>query len=277
MLRIFPTEEVIPEKNIVLFAPHFDDFLLTSGGYFNELKKNGLLKSKKFHIIVLFSVNNYMAGSGQDNYDTSPERLKLATGSALIEDTGCANEILGEYGYRYELAMEKDCLLRGKLLTEGEMEFPHGMYEDFNEEDWGVFKRLQVRIKEWAKEEDTALIFPLAIREHLDHFITREAAISVAKELGQNAKAKFYFQEDKPYAGMAGEQELKRIDEFISSNSLEDRFFHYDPEQVIELAFKHYKSQVEEIYGEAIRKRSLDLTEKYVNVLPYDRAFLYNP
>jgi hypothetical protein len=276
-LNILPIAKVIPQKNIVLFAPHFDDFLLTAGGYFYELKKHGLLGNKRFHVIVLFSVNNYIAGSGQDNYDASPERLKLATGSALIEDTGCVNELLGEFNYRYELGMEKDCLLRGKLLTEGEMEFPHGMYEDFNEEDWKVFERMQARVRQWAAQEDTALIFPLAIREHMDHFITREAALSVARDLGLSARAQFYFQEDKPYAGMAGEQELERIDRFVRSNSLEERLYSYEPEKVIELAFKHYKSQVEEIYREAIRDRSRFLMENYKTDVPCDRIFVYNP
>lgn len=277
MTDILQIEKVIPQQNIVLFAPHFDDFLLTAGGYFYELKKKGLLGDKRFHIIVLFSVNNYIAGSGQDNYDTSLERLKLATGSALIEDTYCANELLGEFNYRYELGMEKDCLLRGKLLTDGDMEFPHGMYEDFGEEDWKVFRRLRKRILKWAMEDNTALIFPLAIREHMDHFITREAALTVARELGLNAKARFYFQEDKPYAGMADEQELKRIDEFISSNSLEERLYPYEPEKVIELAFKHYISQVEEIYAEAIRNRSSELMKTYETQVPCDRIFVYNP
>jgi hypothetical protein len=42
-MDIFPIQNVIPEANIVMFAPHYDDFLLGLGGYVLELREQDLL------------------------------------------------------------------------------------------------------------------------------------------------------------------------------------------------------------------------------------------
>src|SRR6476646_2877503 len=101
--KIFSIPEVIPESNIVVFSPHFDDFLFMLGGYSAELKKCGQLGTKKIHIDILFSRINYLARSGKDNCDNSLDRVKLATGKRLLEDQECTDEILGRFTYRYEL------------------------------------------------------------------------------------------------------------------------------------------------------------------------------
>lgn len=274
-MRILPIEEVIPESNIVVLSPHFDDFTFMLGGYVLQLMEKGLLHTKKFYINILFSRSNYLAGTGKGNFDTSLDRLKLATGKRVLEDMGCIDELLGEFNYRYELTGERECFSRGKAFADSEMEFPHGMYEDFDEWDWKIFKRMKERVCRWALEKDTALIFPLAMMEHIDHFITREAGIITAKEMGQKASAAFYFQEDKPYGGIATDVELERTESFIKDNRLESRAYEYNPEQVIDLAFKHYISQVEEVYKSGIRKRSIFLQEAFLGDNPCDRIFLY--
>src|SRR3954447_17049893 len=246
--NITSIDEVIPESNIIFFSPHYDDFLFMLGGYVNELKRNNLLSTKKFHINIIFSRSNYLAGTGTNNFDPGLDRIKLATGKRLLEDQECINDLLGEFNYRYELLGEGECFTRGKSMADSEMEFPHGMHDDFNELDKMIFERMKERIRFWSKFEDTALIFPTAFKEHIDHFITREAAIEVAKELGTSSNAVFYFHEDKPYGGIATDIEKERIDNFIKEHKLEARTYNYDPEHMIDLAFTHYISQVEEVY-----------------------------
>lgn len=255
-MKIFPIQEIIPEKHIVVFSPHFDDVLFMLGGYILELKKAGLLDTKHFHVNLLFSRSNYQAGSGSANFDTSLERIKLATGNRIIEDQECNNELLGAFNYVYQIIGEDECFTRGKAMADSEMEFPHGMYEDFSAADELIFERMKQRVIQWASHEDTALIFPMAIKEHIDHFITREAGLEVVKELGDKAKARFYFQEDKPYGGIATKEELGRIEDFIHQNQLESRLYAYDPQAIIDLAFKHYISQVEEVYKSGILGRA---------------------
>ena len=130
---------------------------------------------------------------------------------------------------------------------------------------------MEAKIREYSKLADTALIFPTALKEHIDHFIVREAAMKVAKE--QSPEASFYFQEDKPYGGIADETELKRVADFVSSNQLESRTYECDPEKVIDLAFKHYVSQVEEVYKTGIRNRAAFLQKEMNAERPCDRIY----
>ena len=261
-MKIHSVNEIIPEKNIVVFSPHFDDVLFMVGGYILELKKAGLLETKHFQVNLLFSRSNYQAGSGSSNFDTSLQRIKLATGNRIIEDQECLNELLGAFNYVYQIIGEDECFTRGKAMANSEMEFPHGMYEDFSQADVFIFERMKHLVKQLAIQEDTALIFPMAIKEHIDHFITREAGLEIAKELGNKAKARFYFQEDKPYGGIATMEELDRIEDFICQNQLESHLYAYNPQAIIDLAFKHYISQVEDVYKTGILGRAEFWKEK---------------
>ena len=272
-MSILPIDKVIPEANLVMFSPHYDDFLLGVGGYILELKEQNLLHTKKVYILLIFSRSNYQTGSGSANFDTSLERIKYATGKRLLEDMDCIDELLGEHQYRYELLGERECFLRGKSFADSEMEFPHGMYEDFSVADKQIFDRLKAVVHSWASREDTALLFPLAIKEHIDHFIAREAGISVARELGHQARASFYFQEDKPYGGIATPEELARMEDFIRKNGLQPRVYRHHPEEVVRLAFKHYTSQVEEVYRKGVMDRSKQLLGFYNLDYPLDRIF----
>jgi len=257
-MKITSIADIIPEKNIIVLSPHYDDVLFMLGGYILELKKAGLLNTKSFQVKLVFSRSSYQLGEGKANFDASLERIQYATGIRLIEDQNCNDELFGDFGFSYELLGERECAIRGKSLNEveGEMEFPHGMYEDFNEQDIEIFDRMQERIEGYAIANDTAIIVPMAIKEHIDHFITREAAITVAQNLGSKAKATFYFQEDKPYGGIATSSELNRIEEFISSNRLHSKWYAYNPEAVVDLAFKHYVSQVNEVYKTGVLNRA---------------------
>jgi hypothetical protein len=243
------------------------------GGYINELKKKSVLTDKHFHIILVFSRSNYLANTGSGNFDASTDRIKLATGKRIIEDIDCNDALLGRYSYTYELLGENECFTRGKNFADSEMEFPHGMFEDFDKHDWAILERMKVRIKKWSVERDTAVVFPAAFKEHVDHFIIREAAISVANEMSSDRKATFYFQEDKPYGGISNDEELARVADFVVRNRLEPITYECDPEQVIDLAFTHYVSQVEEVYKTGIRERARMLREEMKSDLFCDRIY----
>jgi len=276
-MKIYSIQDVIPEKNIVIFSPHFDDVLFMTGGYILELKNAGLLDTKNYHVNLLFSRSNYQAGSGNANFDTSLERIKLATGNRIIEDQECLNEMLGAFNYVYQIIGEDECFTRGKAMADSEMEFPHGMYDDFSKADSEIFERMKQRVMLWAMQENTALVFPMAIKEHIDHFITREAGIIVAKELGNKAKASFYFQEDKPYGGIAEQIELDRMEDFIHENQLENRLYIYQPQAIIDLGFKHYISQVEEVYKQGILGRAEFWKNNRKSDNYLDRICVFNP
>jgi hypothetical protein len=274
-LEIHPIENVIPETNIMVFAPHYDDFLLGIGGYVAELHAKDLRSTKFFQVLLIFSRSNYQVGSGSANYDNSLARIKLATGNRLIEDLDCLDELLGARSYRYELSAENEALLRSKKLAATGMEFPYGTYDLFNAEDHQIFNRLKEQVRQSAMQADTALVFPLAIKSHIDHFITREAGITVAHELGKAARAHFYFQEDKPYAGLQNDADRSAQTEFITKHALERHVYITHPELVVRLAFKHYPSQVDDSYRLGVIQRSEELQKEYSSRFPVDQIFRF--
>lgn len=242
---IFDISKVTPEKNIIV----------------------------SFTNINVFSRSNYQARQDEGNKDTSLERIKYAVGNRVIEDFCCLDNLLGQYNYVYRLLGEEESQVRGKVFADSDMEFPHGMYEDFDECDWAILKRVSGVVEQLAKCEDTALVFPIAFKEHIDHFIVREAGLKTAKRGDNNAK--FYFAEDKPYGGIADETEMKRISCFIEENRLEARAFKHYPQDLIDLVFKHYISQVEEVYIKGINNRGQELMADYSVDYPVDLIYAY--
>jgi hypothetical protein len=264
-------EKLIPQRHIVVFSPHYDDVLFFIGGYILGLKEQGLLSQKSFHVKIGFSRSNYQVGDGKANLDSSLDRVKYATGKRLLEDQNCLDELIGAHNYTYELLGEEEAFVRGVQYASSEMEFPYGNYDTFKSNDWAILERMKYRIKQAALQANTALIFPLSFKDHIDHFITREAAIQVAQELGKKAKATFYFQEDKPYGGIATQAELDKVEHFITQNNMTHCLYAYDPEAVIDIAFRHYTSQVEEVYATGIRQRAKWWQEQLGTTTYWDR------
>lgn len=269
-------KNLIPETNIIVFSPHYDDFVLLIGSYIFELIENKILHSKYFINVNIFSRSNYQYNDKNGNEDTSLKRIKFATGNRLIEDLECLDELLGPHRYNYRILGELESLLRGKFLADSEMEFPHGMYEDFNKLDQEIFSRVKGYIKEYAQIENTAIILPLGFKEHIDHFIVREAGISIARSEKINLKAKFYFAEDKPYSGISDDIELLRIENFVKEKGLKENVFKHHPQKLIDIVFKHYTSQVEEIYSTGINNRNEFLKQKYNLAFNCDCIYPYN-
>lgn len=271
-------EDVIPEKNIICVSPHYDDFLFFLGGYLLELKAKGLLESKKLTNISTFSRSNYQERDSEGNKDASLKRVQYATGIRIIEDLECLDALLGPHNYFYRVMGEEESQVRGKILNEGEgeMEMAFGSYESMDAGDWEILTRMKSTLIKYMEKEDTAIILPLSMKGHIDHFIVREAGLSAAKEVGAARRAAVYFAEDKPYAGMLDAVESKINDDFIAENALEDRAFAHHPEQILELAFRHYPSQVDEVYNRGIRKRSQDLKNLYHISCECDRIYQYN-
>ncbi len=271
---ILPIPDVIPEKDIIVFCPHYDDFLFTIGGWALQLKDHGLLGTKRFHIIILFSRSNYTAHAGDSIYDVSLDRIKYATGQRIIEDMECLDELLGPQGYSYSLAGMSECFARGKVLrADSEMEYPYGVFETFDEDDWALYQAVRTLASEYRGMPDTALVFPLAIREHVDHFIVRQAGLMISEMPGPKGGATFYFQEDKPYSGHADAAEWARVDKFIADSPLVEILYETCPEAVNDLAFRHYASQVDETYREGVNGRAYGLMRHIGAEVPLDRLF----
>lgn len=56
------------------------------------------------------------------------------------------DEMLGNYNYQLRLLCENDCSIRNRKVADSEMEFHHGTYNEFNEEDWSIPKTNRMSI-----------------------------------------------------------------------------------------------------------------------------------
>ena len=274
---IHDVKSVISEKKIVCVSPHYDDFLFFLGGYVLEMKENNLLATKRFINISTFSRTNYQERDVEGNKDRSLKRVKYATGIRFVEDLQCLDDLLGLHNYFYRVMGEEESQVRGKVFQEGqnEMEMAYGSYETLEKCDWEILARMQACIREIALQEDTAIVLPMAMKGHIDHFIVREAGVRAIAELGDQVRAAFYFAEDKPYAGLLNEQEMQQTTDFIEKFHLEDIGFPHHPKEVLRLAFEHYPSQVDDVYHLGIAARDEQLKEYYGVKKHCDRIFKY--
>lgn len=269
-------EEIIPESSVICVSPHYDDFLFFLGGYVLELKSKGLLHTKKFTNISTFSRSNYQVDDEVGNRDRSLVRVQKATGIRFIEDLQCLDALFGPHNYTYRVMGEEEALVRGAPVSggDGEMEMSVGSYDSIQEQDWEILRRMEVCIRELAATSDTAIVLPLAMKSHIDHFIVREAGVRVKS--GENVKATFYFAEDKPYAGLMTAKDSAINDDFIDQHKLIPCAFTHHPKELIQLAYDHFPSQTDGVYDEGIYNRSNQLKQIYNTDTDCDRIYKYN-
>lgn len=256
-------QKVVPEKNIFILSPHYDDVVLTFGGYLHGLVTNRLIHTKNIRIIHVFSRSNYQLRDDEGNTEQSLERIQYATGIRLLEDLNCLDELIGHGNFTYELLAEKECMLRQKSWKEGEVfEFPHGTKADFNAEDWQIYEQIKKQGMKWLTSEDTALLLPLGIKEHIDHVLLREALMDARDEMGQRAHAAICFGEDQPYAGLASRTDWQKAEAFLSMLPALQIDYQVDAAQKSDLVMRHYPSQVEESYREGVLIRAGQLQKE---------------
>ncbi len=258
-----PIQNIIPEEKIIVFSPHYDDFTLFVGGYVEALKRNRLLDTKQFTSVLIFGRSNYTNNAGPLNLDASLERIKYCTGLRFIEDTECMNELFGRFNYTYECWLEDEAMVRGKVLADDQMEFVSGSSDTLDEYDKKIMDRLIKKISRYALEGNTALLFPIAFKEHIDHYLVREAALQVYEKTKGTSTSSFYFCEDKPYSGLASVEEKMCIRKLVQDWKMEFRVFEHLPERLIDLMFTHYTSQVDENFKIGIRNRAQELMSEH--------------
>ena len=266
-------EDVIPESNIICVSPHYDDFLFFLGGYVLEMKRCGLLDTKRFTNINTMTRTNYQERDIIGNLDRSLKRVQYATGIRFIEDLEGLDALLGAHNYVFRAMGEEESQVRGKIFNEGEgeMEMAFGCYDTMDKADWGILGRMEACVKELAQLEDTAIVLPLSMKGHIDHFVVREGGVRAMKNT--DPKAAFYFAEDKPYAGLMTEEESKINDDFIAEHGLTDRAFAGYPEEMLRLAYLHYPSQIDAVYDKGVLNRNEQLKQIYNTEVDTDRIY----
>ena len=264
MKTLIPVEKVVPEKNLIIFSPHYDDVPLTFGGFLDALVSTHLADNKNIRIIQVFSLSNYQNGDKEGNRDLSRKRMQYATGIRLTEDLSCLDDLLGHANYTYELRGEKECLLRGKkMVTIGSFEYLPGSIESFDEKDIEISRTLTRYAKALLVQPDTAVLLPMAMKEHIDHMVLREGIMNAKKELNDRIRAKIYVGEDLPYTGLADEDDWKKANLFLNDHPHEPLGYAIDLPRKLELLSTHYVTQVEESYFVGMKNRATQLQKEY--------------
>jgi hypothetical protein len=270
--------EVVTQKNITILSPHYDDVVLTFGGYLDALVSNQLIHTKNIHIIQIFSRSNYQLRDDEGNRDNSLKRIQYATGIRLLEDLNCLDDLIGHGNYTYELMAEPECMVRQKTWKEGEaFEFPHGSKEDFETMDWQIYERIKKHAPRWLLSEDCAILLPLGIKEHIDHIILRDAVMDGRDEMDHNSNAAVFFGEDQPYAGLSSKSDWDIARTYINGLPAIKVNYCIDEDRKSDLLMKHYPSQVEESYREGVLNRADQLKQKYGSDTGVERIYRLKP
>lgn len=271
------TKSLIQKPRLIFLSPHYDDVPLVWGGYLNELAKLPARGGKALHIINIFSRTVYQARDAVGNRDLSLKRIQFATGIRLLEDLNCLDDLLGFGGYTYQLLAERECTVRAKAWKEGEeFEFPQGAQDSFNKEDWDIFARVKHFCRRLLLAEDCAVFTTLAVKEHIDHVIVRDAVIESAKALGRNCRAAIYFGEDQPYTGLAQADDTSKAQMLIDRLKLEPIDYRIDLRRKTRLVMKHYSSQVEESYRQGLLLRARQLAGRNEAKSEMERIYKWN-
>ena len=117
--------------------------------------------------------------------------------------------------------------------------------------------------------KNVQIFVPLAIQEHIDHFIVRWAIQGLLDY--KNRKCQIFFYEDLPYAAHATEKEWKNINNFIRTNNLFPIIIPIDLSLKLKL-LDFYESQTYEHYYEDVRKHANGIKNKR---MPCERIYLF--
>jgi LmbE family N-acetylglucosaminyl deacetylase len=268
---------IASEKNLIFLSPHYDDVALTWGGYLDSLRRTDLLQAKRVKVIHVFSRSIYQVRDHAGNRDLSDARIQYATGIRLIEDLNCLDDLLGQGRYAYEILGERECILRAREWKKGEeFEFPQGTQATFNAEEKEIFARLKAGFLDLLRQQDSAVFVPLCIKEHIDHVMVRDAVIESVEKLGTGCRARIYFGEDQPYAGLASKEDWATAQALIDALKLEALDYPVEMKTKVDRVMKFYPSQVEESYRKGLLQRSQQLDGGRSDGAGMERIYRWN-
>ena len=244
------------EMKKIILSPHYDDFPLSLGGLALELAK----KKCVIEDWIIFSNSNHIARDYEGNKDISKERIKTVSNIRFKEELRAAEEI---GNVKIKLCKLNEALIRGHW-KEHPQGFPYGFDE---KKDRLVIGKIRKMIKSLLSK-DVQVFVPLAIQEHIDHFIVRQAVQDLLDY--KNRKCQIFFYEDLPYAAHATEREWRDITNFIMTNNLFPITIPIDLNLKLKL-LDFYKSQTYWHYYEDVRKHANKIKSKRT---PCERIYL---
>ncbi|MUJ27933.1 hypothetical protein GNP84_06780 [Aliivibrio fischeri] len=245
------------EGQVVVISPHQDDALLTFTGYLTASQQTAPLARNEIN--VMFGLSNY---STNWNDVLTQTQVGGISKRRYQEDFDALSELFnGWSNFHYKLQGLWDAPLRlytGESTAGGGSA---GTFANFRDEEIEAFNFAVEAIKPILKRENTTVLVPIANGSHIDHFITREAVIKAAYDLGINAKAQIIFGQDQPYTNANPSDlnvEFDALRARLPSNSFILENFNVPSSDIagenlkLYLYKKHYLTQYDEGYIEPL-------------------------
>ncbi|GAD79249.1 PIG-L family deacetylase [Vibrio ezurae] len=178
-----------------IISPHPDDALLVFGGYLSSLNLNN--DSDERIVDVMFSTSNYST----NHLDVlTNKRISTVSHLRYIEDYDALTDLFESWdNFKYRNYGYYDAPLR---LYEGDLTAgggPAGTFKNFRQVEIDTFNMMVHSFESILKNENCTLLVPIANGLHIDHFMTKEAVITAAYRLAEQAKCKIIFGQDQPY------------------------------------------------------------------------------
>lgn len=259
MLITFMMKELLSTKKKIVISPHYDDLILSLGGLVSKWSKINC----QIEEWIVFSNSNYLVNDNKGNKDISKERIKVVSSIRLKEELRATKNIKN---IKLKLCHQDEALIRNHNEKEHKRGFPHGFDE---KKDKKVLENLRKLLLPLFSK-DVQIFVPLAIQEHIDHFIIRKAAISI---LNSNKKAQVFFYEDLPYVAYTSKGEWKHIKTFIIQHKLLPIIVPIDLNFKLKL-LDYYNSQTDKYYYEGVSKRAKEIQKEQDKKLPCEKIYL---
>lgn len=233
---------IVGEKDVVVFSPHLDDAVLSMGSFISQILKNG----NKVTVISIFT----------EGTDLSSQSIQIMLKRAhfhdakryfkqrKIEDVAALTELGANVEVQHLDLV--DAAWRSKNNT---LLYPSNQLTEVHFLDGDIYTKLHSIMKKLLDATtDVAVFAPLALGKHVDHTLTRDAAISVFPQA--------FFYEDFPYSTLYSDE-----DQFIRNNNLVGLEWGGDY-QTKKNAILKYATQAESLFT------------KWTMVLPYEKYYM---
>ncbi len=233
------------DRKKIILSPHYDDFILSLGGTALKWSRRGRL----IEDWVIFSNSNYLVDDHMGNKDISKNRIRVVSAIRLKEEQNAIKRI---GNIKIKLLHQNEALIR----KHDEKEHPHRFPCGFNEQkDKETMKNIHKLLRPLFLK-DVQIFAPLAIQEHIDHFIIRQV---VAELIHSNkSKCQVFFYEDLPYAAYALKKEWENTNNFIRKNNLIPLTISINLNSKLRL-LDFYNTQTDKYYYEGVAKRANEI------------------
>ena len=235
-------------KHLIFVSPHHDDIVLTFNGL---IENNSGFVGHCVEALTIFSLSSYTVDHPVG--DLSKERIDRISKIRFMEEEAAMNSLFNHRA-RMETYDYPDAPIRGYEAPNTAPWGLHGNFSTFRYQEFVIFEKLVTLFEEKLRIADSAMFIPMANGSHIDHFITREAVIAGARNLGKKSACKIFFGTDQPYTGVRPEESIKEMATLERRLKLKRITYPIDHSNKIARFAKHYVSQYNQHYMDGIEQ-----------------------